>query len=119
MKKIIKDTNANVYYTESEFSGMYQMNASEMEEFADYADFLATSISLGEIEAYTAKLSDSMHIYDHYFTEEGDVMTAMGLYMLYQSIPFAERDGLATFADFLNIPTMDRNGFQFYGLEEA
>lgn len=118
MKKIIKDTNANAYYTESEFSGMYQMYASEMEEFADYNDFLVTSISLGEIEAYTAKLSDSHHIYETYYTEEGEIMTTMELYALYQSIPFSDRDGLATFADFLNIPTMDRNGFQFYGLEE-
>lgn len=68
----------------------------------------------GWFTEYTAELSDRSHVYAFYYVEESDsVITAKQLYEIYAKNYASEM----SFADFLDIPSEDKNAVQFFGFD--
>ncbi len=108
---IVNENTSKAYYDELWFDAFD--NEREF-PFANYEEWLASNIKNGSVEKIVAYKSDKNHVYPFYFfSEDEDVWTITELYRIYHEADYPKYG--YTFADFLNIPQVDRNGADFYG----
>ena len=121
---LYRDTETGEIYTSWRFEEDYDDMIADLIDdgitpiWEDFQDFVETSIASGQLEEITANLSDRHHVYQFYYVDEDDVIeSTMETYMHYASRDYFDRKDnmLDSFADFLDIPQVDRNAVGFYG----
>ena len=118
--KLYRDTDTDEIYTawdlESNYDDMiYDLESEDMLPiWTDFQDYVKWAIESGQLEEITAFLSDRNHVYPYYYVEEDiGIQTIMEQYNAW--ISCRDDSEIKTFADFLDIPQVDRNGVYSWG----
>lgn len=118
--KLYRDTDTDEIYTAWDLESGYDDMIYDLESdgiipiWDDFNDFVSQSIASGQLEEITAYLSDRNHVYPYYYVEEDiGIQTIMEQYNTW--ISCRDDSEIKTFADFLDIPQVDRNGVYAWG----
>ncbi len=109
------DTDFDTYFTEYSLEQFYDGYFNK-DAYSNYYEFVTCKVDCGVYEEITAELSSAKNVYPFYFfSDDESVLTVMELYREW----LISRDWKSheTFADFLNIPQVDRNAVSFYGFD--